>query len=69
MECIKHRHDSWNNLTLAGRTVGVAIDQNATIFNLPTNSTILVNGESVDRSYIIREGDTIELVGETGQKG
>jgi sulfur carrier protein ThiS len=69
MEGIAYGHDSWNNLRLAGKTVGAAIEQYAAVFNLPTDATVMVNGESVDRAYVIEEGDTIEIVRATGQKG
>lgn len=70
MESIAYGHDSWTNLRLAGKTVGAAIDQYAAVFNLPTDTaTVMVGGESVDRNYVIEEGDAIEIVRATGQKG
>jgi sulfur carrier protein ThiS len=69
MESIAYGHDSWNNLNLEGKTVGAALDQYATVFNLPTDATVMVNGESVGRDHLIEGGDTVEIVRATGQKG
>mgnify|MGYP001178135254 CR=1 FL=1 len=69
MESIAYGHDSWNNLNLSGKTVGAAIDQYASVFNLPTDATVMVNGESVSRNHVIEEGDKVEVVRATGQKG
>lgn len=67
-EKIAYGHDSWN-VDVKGKTVQAAIDQYKVAFNLPSNARIEVNGEAVSSNYILKDGDAVEVVRETGVKG
>lgn len=69
MESIAHGNDEFNNLELEGMTVREILDKYAQIFNLPSNGATEVNGQRVGSDYVLKAGDSLEIVRETGVKG
>jgi len=68
MERIEYGNDSWN-LDLAGNPLSTVLAQYRTLFNIPVGVRVEVNGSQVGDSYVVKSGDRIECVRETGAKG
>jgi len=68
-ETLAYGYDEWNGLELAGRTVREALAQYRSVFNLPSNANVQVNGQSVGQDYVLQTGDRLECVREAGAKG
>lgn len=68
MERLSHGHDEWT-LELEGKTVGDILSEYQEVFNLPSDGTVQVNGNTVSSSYVMKEGESMEVVRMTGQKG
>jgi len=52
-----------------GRPVGEIRQALITILNLSPDAVAVVNGKPVDESCIIEEGDNLEFVQKSGEKG
>lgn len=49
---------------LEGLTAEQAREEYAAVFNIPTESNPVVNGEEVGNDYVLKEGDKIEFTKE-----
>jgi len=57
------------NFSVVGRTVEDAIATFGEILNADIKSTPIVNGEAASLSYVLKEGDVVELLKPAGRKG
>jgi hypothetical protein len=52
-----------------GRPVGEIRQAMTTILNLASNAAAFISGKAVKESYIIKQGDKLEFVQQSGRKG
>jgi len=57
------------NFTVVGKTITESLESFGDILNADLKSTPLVNGDSVSRDYVLKEGDTVEFLKPAGSKG
>jgi len=60
---------SSSNYPVVGRTVGFIKATYREILNIDSTSNGVVNGVSVEDSYVLKSGDTLEFVRDAGSKG
>jgi hypothetical protein len=58
-----------SNYPVVGKSVGFVKATYREILNIVTDSKGVVNGDSVNDSYILKSGDTLEFVRQAGSKG
>lgn len=68
-ETIVFGHDNWHSLKLEGRTVREIYDENRSVFSLPTDPRVLIDGEEASMDSVVPAGAEVEFVKATGQKG
>lgn len=56
-------------LPLAGHTIDFVAQSLRDVFNIPQTASAFVNGEEVSPRHIVSDGDHVEFVKGTGQKG
>ena len=57
------------SVSLDGQTISEVTDTVADILHLDGSETVKVNGSVVDAGAVIHDGDTVEFVKESGEKG
>lgn len=71
--CITVTYGSPQNFTaaeLSGMSLTEAMDHLREVMNLPTEvGNLLVGGQRVDSTYVLRPGDHFEIVRAAGKKG
>ena len=56
-------------LDVAGQTVATVVDTVKSILNLDGEEEVKVNGSEADANYVVQDGDSIEFVKASGEKG
>lgn len=52
-----------------GMSIRDALDEVQEELNLPSNPTVLVNDDQVGMDYVIKSGDNLEVIKQSGSKG
>jgi len=56
-------------LDLKGKTIEEAITILAEVMNIPEGAQIVVDGENMKRDYVLHDGNRLEFIKPSGQKG
>lgn len=54
---------------LEGKTVAEAKEALKEVLNIPDDAQAILSGDNVDNTYILRQGDKLEFIKRSGDKG
>lgn len=68
VRCV-HGANETNSSELVGKTVGWVRDNMKSVFNIADGAVSLIDGKRVDENTVLKAGQTLEFLRESGRKG